>query len=204
MSFRFKFSAILLILGFMALIMSYGGKSEEHALPEDILFHIKDSQPRLSPDEFASILAEQNSGFRILDLRSPFEYNSGSLPGAVNAPFYELFSEEYADYIYPSEDLVTLLYDTDGTLSPMACVLLLQEDIGEVKYLAGGMEEWNRIVMHTSFEGQSLSPAENAVFEKRFKARRAYTQWNALPDSLKSGFFAARSDTEKQLVGGCE
>jgi hypothetical protein len=58
--------------------------------------------------------------------------------------------------------------------------------------------------MNSEFQGESISPRENAIFENRYKARKHFTQINSLPDSLKLKFVAAKRKAELELDGGCE
>ena len=57
--------------------------------------------------------------------------------------------------------------------------------------------------MLTKFEGEKITPRENALFENRYKARDIFTQINSLPDSLKTKFFDAKRLQRSKLDGGC-
>jgi len=66
------------------------------------------------------------------------------------------------------------------------------------------MNEWYKTVMLSKFEGDQISPRENALFENRYKARNTFTQINSLPDSMKIQYLEAKRLEESQLDGGCE
>ncbi len=69
--------------------------------------------------------------------------------------------------------------------------------------MKGGLNEWFRIVMLSQYSGEKITPAENARFENRLNARKAFTQINSLPDSLKTKFFNAKRLNQSKLDGGC-
>ena len=52
----------------------------------------------------------------------------------------------------------------------------------------GGLNEWFKTVMNSSFTGERISARENALFETRTRARKMFTEINSLPDSLKMKF----------------
>ncbi len=203
MSFRYKFSIVLIVLGLISVIMSFGGKSNAFTPPEKILGTLLSGTYSISPDKLAVMIVSQDSGMQIVDVRSPEQYKSGSIPGAVNIPLANLLEPGYKTTL-SSRDTKTIFVDRDGMLSTQAWMLCTQKAYKGLFILGGGLEEWETIIMKSKFEGETISPEENALFEKRYQARRLFVQWNSMPDSLKTGFFAAKSKKDKELVGGCE
>jgi len=203
MSFRYKFSVVLILLGLISLIMSFGGKSNAFTPPEKILETLVSGTYSISPDELAVMLVSQDSGMQIIDVRSPGQYKSGSIPGAINIPLADLL-EPGNKAALSNGDIKTIFCDGNGLLSSQAWMLCKQKAYEGLFILGGGLDEWDTVIMKSKFEGVTISPRENALFEKRFQARRLFVQWNSMPDSLKTGFFAAKSKKDKELVGGCE
>jgi rhodanese-related sulfurtransferase len=203
MSFRFKFSIVLIILGLMSAMMSFGGKKSLTLPPEEILKILLKGDFVISADELAGVIIEQDSGSQILDVRNPEKYNSLSLPGARNVPLQNLLAPEN-ESIFTEEKMKTVLYSDDEILSTQAWMLLTQKGFRNLYLLKGGLTDWDSIVLRSEFTGEKISARENALFEKRYKARRLFLQWNAMPDSLKAGFFLAKQKKDKELVGGCE
>jgi hypothetical protein len=70
--------------------------------------------------------------------------------------------------------------------------------------MKGGMNEWYRVVMESTFSGGRISAAENAIFEARYRARDFFTRMNSLPDSMKTAFLQVKRMKEAELIGGCE
>ncbi len=203
MNFRYKFSLVLIILGILSAIMSFGGKKSFSLSPEEILAIMTNEEYSFSADELAEMLVEEDSGIQVVDVRSPEEYKSMSIPGAISIPFPQLLQEEYSP-ILVTETQKTVFYSADENLSTLAWILSMQKGYSNLYILEGGLNEWDSLIMRSSFQGEKITSQENTLFEKRYKARRLFTSWNAMPDSLKAGFFAAKQKKDKELVGGCE
>ncbi len=202
MNFRFKFSIILVLLGAMTAVMSFRGKMAGRKAPEEILQVILKDDFTLSPDELAAVLVRQDTGFRLLDIRSPERYKEMSLPGAINIPMENFLDKSYAS-LFSTASVKAVIYSDNDLLSNQAWMLAMQKGYPNIFMLMGGVPAWDSIIMNSAFTGRSISPAENAVFERRYKARRMTKEWNHLPDSLKAGYFADRFSKERRLVGGC-
>ncbi len=203
MSFRYKFSIVLVILGFIAMIMSLGGRNSGSVQPEDILMKLMSGEYRITADELALMIVEEDSTLQLVDLRNPLSYRRSSIPGAVNIPFPTLLvpgSEKW----FKNKVVKTVFYASDELISTKAWMLAMQKGYQGLYLLKGGLKEWNNVVMESEFTGDKITARENALFEKRYMARRLFKQWNEMPDSLKAGFFAAKQMKEKELVGGCE
>ncbi len=70
--------------------------------------------------------------------------------------------------------------------------------------MQGGMNEWYRVVMQSTYAGDRITAAENARFEVRYRARDFFTRMNSMPDSMKTAFLEVKRNKEAELVGGCE
>jgi rhodanese-related sulfurtransferase len=203
MNFRYNFSIVLMVLGIIAAIMSFRAKSPNVVPPEEILSAVLSGNYELTSDELAAAIVNQDPGLLIVDIRNAEDYKASSLPGAVNLPFTSILDEE--GLLSASDNQIsTVLYGNNEVQVNQAWMLARQIGIQKVYILAGGLPSWDSIIMKSAFTGETISPQENALYEKRYKARRLFVQWNAMPDSLKAGFFAARQMKEKELVGGCE
>jgi rhodanese-related sulfurtransferase len=203
MSFRYKFSIVLIILGLISAIMSYGGKKTGFIPPEEILAKLLKGDALMTADELAGLIAGQDSGIQIVDVRNPAKYKILSIPGAINIPLPGLL-DPGNEPVFTEKAMKTVFYSDDDELSSQAWMLAMQKGYVNVFYLQGGLIQWDSLVMKSAFSGEKITPRENALFEKRYIARRLFNQWNTMPDSLKAGFFLAKQKKDKELVGGCE
>jgi len=203
MNFRYKFSIVLVILGIISAIMSFGGTRTSEVLPEHILSALVQGNSQISADKLAEIIVEEDSAYQIVDVRGKDQYKLHSLPGARSIPLSEILNTEN-EAILKSNSIYTIFYSGDSEQASQAWILSMQKGYDKALFLKGGLAEWETTVMKSAFDKEKITAAENKLFETRFKARRLYMQWNAMPDSLKAGFFAQKQIKDKELVGGCE
>jgi rhodanese-related sulfurtransferase len=203
MSFRYKFSFVLFILGLIAAIMSFGGRNSSSLPPEEILSLLDKAEYKINADDLAALIVNEDSALQVVDVRSTEEYRTGSIPGALSVPLNKIL-EKGNESLFKNGEIKTVFYGNDETVPVQAWLLGMQKGYKGIYILRGGLTEWDSVVLHSEFTGEKISPEQNALFEKRFKARRMFLQWNSMPDSLKAGFFAAKQKKDKELVGGCE
>ena len=85
------------------------------------------------PDEMAAWLAD---GAGVIDVREPWEYESGHVPGAVNIPMGEIVARK--DEL---TDPVVLVCRT-GARSGRVAAYLMNNGHAQVANLVGGTERW--------------------------------------------------------------
>ncbi len=203
MNFRYKFSIVLVILGAISAIMSLGGQRKDSVSAEEILSVLMQGKSEISADKLAEIIVEEDSSYQLVDVRPAEQYKLQSIPGARNIPISDLFNPANKP-ILETQNIQTIFYSSDGVLAAQAWVLAMQKSFTNVMMLKGGLAEWDSLVMKSSFEKERITAQENKLYETRYKARRLFTQWNSMPDSLKAGFFKLKQKNDKNLVGGCE
>ncbi len=91
------------------------------------------------PDDLEAYMKDHTEGsYALIDVRQPFEYEEGHLPGAKLTPLPQLV-QSIAD-LDPAKP--TILYCAVGGRSRMAARLLAQSGFQEVYNLQGGIEAW--------------------------------------------------------------
>ena len=203
MNFRFRFSIVLICLGLVAAIMSFRDTQRSGIPPREILGILLSGENVFNADQVAKFVIEEDSGIQFVDIRPFEEFQKQSIPGALNIPFKDLLNPSNISSL-DNKSLKTILYENNDRISTQAWILAMQSGYRNTYILKSGLAEWDSIVMLSEFKGDKITPRENAIFEVRYKARRLFRDWNAMPDSLKAGFYAANQKKEKELVGGCE
>ena len=111
------------------------------ALFGSLLLHACDSQAqnKLAPDAFqAALQAAQN--VQLVDVRTPEEYRSGYIAGAVNINFYDAdFAQQIARL---DKEKPLMVYCAVGGRSGKAAAKLTEMGFKNVTDLAGGMNAW--------------------------------------------------------------
>ena len=203
MNTREKVSIILLCLG---IILAFLPLTEHRSLvinPQKLLSEVLDENTYFTPDQVARFVVSEDSTIRIIDLRSPEEYRSLNIPGSVNLPYREFLDTDPESYLNKGE-IKTIFYSNDELEAAYALTIAKGLKYNNTFVMKGGLNEWFKTIMNSSFTGGRLTARENAVFETRTRAKRLFTEINSLPDSLKIKYMEAKHTAARKLDGGCE
>lgn len=96
------------------------------------------SYNKISQDEAMQMMQEE-SGYIILDVRTPEEFAEGHIPGAVNVPNETITDEMPAEL--PDRDQTILVYCRSGNRSKEASQKLADLGYTEI-YEFGGINTW--------------------------------------------------------------
>ena len=154
-------------------------------------------------DEVVRFLNEETPGITLIDVREQENFRECSLPGAINIPLRKLTSSEFKDLMGRRSGR-NIFYSNGDDFSAAALTIAAGMGYRNCYRMTGGINAWFETVMNASFSGERISARENALLTSRFEAKRLFTRYNSLPDSLKPQIFAARQLERKKLDGGCE
>lgn len=104
---------------------------------------VKSSQETALSNENLWNSLKNNEDVFLLDVREPMEFAEFKIPGAVNVPLSELFTEKGADLIPKNKKIVTIC--SHGNRSMVATFALAQKGL-ESTSLEGGMSRWNQVL----------------------------------------------------------
>lgn len=203
MNTRIKYSAGLISLGLILALIPFTGNRSITANPSEILAEITDESTYLTADNIARMIASDDSTLRLIDVRSVDQFNDFTLPGAINAPYEEFLKMDPSTILVRGE-VRNVLFSNGDTEAAYALVLSRGMNFKNTFIMKGGMNAWYESVMNSSFSGGRISARENALFESRTKAKRIFTEFNSLPDSLKSKLLESKKLEAQKLDGGCE
>lgn len=91
------------------------------------------------PDAFEALIQTDENGV-ILDVRTPAEYSSGYIPGAINIDFYNPAFTVNVTELDPSKNYY--VYCRSGGRSASAGHFMHQNGFENVTNLVGGMNNW--------------------------------------------------------------
>ena len=77
----------------------------------------------------------------LIDVRSPEEYASGHIPGAINMPHKSI--DEYISDLQEHKDKPIILYCRSGRRAKLAMKVLQEQDFTDVMHLEGDILGWN-------------------------------------------------------------
>lgn len=203
MNTRIKYSAGLISLGLILALIPFTGNRSISSKPSELLAEITDESVFLTPDQVARMIVSEDSTLRLIDVRDSEEFKAFTLPGALNAPYGQFLKADPAT-ILGKGDVKNILFSNGERDASYALVLARGINYKNVYIMKGGMNAWYESVMNSTFSGERISARENALFETRTKAKRIFTEFNSLPDSLKSKLLEAKKLEATKLDGGCE
>jgi 3-mercaptopyruvate sulfurtransferase SseA len=202
MNARVKFSIFIICLGLIVAFVPYKNDKPNQLKPSVLLEKSMDDQYMISVDKVAHYVAEEDSTVLIIDLRYPEEYKNCNIPGSINIPYKELLHKDFEGYL-DQKKAKNIFYSNGDIIATQAWTLCTGMGYQNNFIMKGGMNEWYKTVMNSSFSGERITARENALFETRFKARKIFTEMNSLSDSLKHNYLKTKIKNEKKLDGGC-
>lgn len=202
-SVRFQVSTVLVLLAGLIVLLPEGRKSAGELNVPGMIESMLGEGHYLSVDRVARELVHEDTSILLVDVRDPASFRHVHIPGAINIPVSDILNPDWYGYLNdPARSPV--FYSNGNTLAGEAWMLCTQKGYAAGMIMQGGMNEWYRVVMESSFEGGRISASENALFEVRYRARDFFNRMNSLPDSMKTTFLESKRKKEAELVGGCE
>ena len=202
-SIRFQVSAVLILLAGLTILLPESRQSSGELNVQGMLNVLHEPGQYLTVDQVARMVVNEDSTMLLVDVRDPHAYRAVHIPGAINIPVSDILNPDWSGYL---NDPVAkpVFYSNGNTLAGEAWMLCTQKGYSGSMIMLGGLNEWYREIMESTFTGDRISAAENATFEIRYRARDFFTRMNSMPDSLKTAFLEVKRNKEAELVGGCE
>lgn len=202
-SIRFQVSAILVLLAGLIILLPDARRSYGELNVPGMLEVMNESGQFLTVDQVARMVVYEDTSILLVDVRDPEAYRAVHMPGAINIPVSDILNPDWSGYL--NDPVVRpVFYSNGNTMAGEAWMLCTQKGYPGSLIMKGGMNEWYREVMESTFEGERISAADNATFEVRYSARKFFNRMNSMPDSLKTAFLEVKRKKEDDLVGGCE
>lgn len=203
MNARIKISVLLVGVGLILAFLPFNAAKTFKVKPDDLIELASANDMYFTVDEVARFMNNEDTTVQLIDLRSESEYLESSIPGAINIPFNDLLNPNWEGYLNQKQ-VRNIYYGNGDETANMAYTIATGLGYKNSFVMKGGLNEWFKLVMLSKFEGERITPRENALFENRYRARKTFTEINSLPDSLKMQYLEARRLEESQLDGGCE
>jgi rhodanese-related sulfurtransferase len=200
---REKFSVGLISVGIILALLPLSASRSFTVKPHKLLTEILDNSTYFTVDQVARFVVSEDSSVQIIDVRTPEEFNSANIPGSINLPYDKLLDADPATILNNGKSK-NIFYSNGDINANYALTITRGLNLNNTFVMKGGMNEWYKTVMNSSFTGERISARENAIFEARTRARSMFTELNSMPDSLKLKFFQSRHLAKKKLDGGCE
>jgi rhodanese-related sulfurtransferase len=203
MNSREKFSVGLISIGLILALLPLSAGRSFTVKPHRLLTEILDNSTYFTVDQVARFVVTEDSSVQIIDVRTPEEFNTASIPGSINLPYNKLLDSDPATILNNGKSK-NIFYSNGDINANYALTITRGLNLNTTFVMKGGMNEWYKTVMNSNFSGERISARENALYEARTRAKSMFTELNSMPDSLKLKFFQSKHLAKKKLDGGCE
>lgn len=116
----------------------------------DLVMEAKKHVAEISIEEAQKLLC---SDTLIVDVREPFEYEEGHVPGAINIPRGMLEFKMTQDEVLIDRNRPILLYCKTSGRAALSAVALKSLGYDHVRSIAGGFDSWSAATMPTDKPG---------------------------------------------------
>lgn len=143
LSLNQKLGLVAIVLGIIALFMKDPTKTSFVKVdPKKLLFEAKNTTKFISPFELAEKIIKGTESYLLIDLRSPLDYEKGTIPYAINLDIRDLLENAIA------RNQQIILFSDDDTKSLNAWLALKSMDYKSVYVLKGGYSGWINEVLY--------------------------------------------------------
>ena len=130
---------------------------------------------RASVDELATWLIEGRDDFRLIDVRTPGDFESGIIGNAENIPIAEIVSDKTLARL-PTNRM--LLVYSNGSENAAKATVLLRLSGFDAHLLTGGYKAWQEKILNPdisaeALDGESLEVAEQRAYACYFVGERS-------------------------------
>ncbi|MEZ4996188.1 MAG: rhodanese-like domain-containing protein [Bacteroidales bacterium] len=161
----------------------------------------------ISPDVVADMLVQKDPSLRLIDVRTPEEFDAYHMEGAVNIPLSSLLSDEYAD-ILNQEAYMNVLYSNGSVYANQAWMITRQLGYENNFVLEGGLNYWFGNILSPEAPSQTSPNEEFAKYDFRKSAAAALGGGSIVAaegdaPAVKAVKPPVTSKAKKKASGGC-
>ncbi len=161
----------------------------------------------VSPDAVADMLVQKDPSLRLIDVRTPEEYDSFHMENAINIPLSSLLSDEYTD-ILNQDAYMNIFYSNGSVYANQAWMITRQLGYENNFVLEGGLNYWFGNILSPQAPSQTSPNEEFAKYDFRKSAAAALGGGNIVTtEGSATAVRAAKppvtSKAKKKPSGGC-
>ncbi len=157
---------ILLGLFFAMVTVKSTSKYDFKLAASEMLKKVVEENQFISLDQAKKFSSEKTKGIRFVDIRSPDEFVTYHLPGAINIPYERLLDEEFRSF-FENEDK-KILHGKNVSHANASWMLLTQYGYKNFSVLEGSVQDWKLYVDNKDiFKGKFTGPEKAAYDYKK-------------------------------------
>jgi rhodanese-related sulfurtransferase len=193
MNKNYIFLTVLAFVIGLGILFMPETKREKQIKPVDLLMAIDDPSRFLSTDVITDRLVKKDPTLLLIDVRIASQYNSFSIPGAINIPLDSLLTGSTAE-ILQNKDIDKVFYSNADVTSDQAWIISKRLGYKAIYVLQGGVNKWFNTIVKNEIPADT-EPVE--VFEL-YQFRKGASQF--FFGSNESGLDQESKATPKKTV----
>jgi rhodanese-related sulfurtransferase len=146
--------------------------SQSRLTPEELLQEAGAGVQFITPDAIADMLVQKDPSLRLIDVRTPEEFDAYSMPGAVNIPLSNLLADEHKD-ILNQDAYVNVFYSNGSVYANQAWMITRQLGYENNFVLEGGLNYWFGNILSPQEPSPTSPDEEFAKYDFRKSAAAA-------------------------------
>lgn len=159
-----KFSKATLLALLVALVAACGKSDKREMSLVDIAQAAARQDDRASVEDLAGWLVEGREDFKVIDVRMPEDFESGSIGDAENIPIAQLVTPDVLSRL--PIDRMVIVYSNGSENAAKAAVLLRLSGI-DAHLLTGGYNAWQSRILNPDISADELDGESLEVSEQR-------------------------------------
>jgi sulfur-carrier protein adenylyltransferase/sulfurtransferase len=184
MNKKYVFLAGLLILLGIGLAVLPSRQHPKETDPMQLINEIMDHTRFLSTDEIARKIIEKDPSYIYVDVREASEFNSFSLPGAVNVPLSQVLDS--SNMVLLNQKAKSIVFFSNGDInSEKAWLLCRRMGFNHLYVLRGGLNYWTETIMNPPVPPSTAPSQDFDTYEIR-KGACAYFRGGPVTTSVES------------------
>ncbi|MBC8193459.1 MAG: rhodanese-like domain-containing protein [Candidatus Marinimicrobia bacterium] len=148
----------LILLGVVIAMVPENTTKPYKLTAEQMLVEVQGAAEMVTADEVAHWVISKDPSLRLIDVRTPDEFQKYHLEGAINIPISAILKDEYRDYVDQGIKM-NVLYSNGTVASHQAWMILRQLGFVNNYVMQGGLNYWFDTIMNPQ-EPASTSPDE--------------------------------------------
>lgn len=205
---QLKLLALFIIpLGIIIAAVPADRINQSRLTPEELLQEAGAGVQFIAPDAVADMLVQKDPSLRLIDVRTPEEFDGYSMPGAINIPLSNLLAEEYRD-ILNQDAYVNVFYSNGSVYANQAWMITRQLGYENNFVLEGGLNYWFGNILSPQEPSQTSPDEEFAKYDFRKSAAAALGGGGVVSTEADSPAVRAvkppvTAKAKKKASGGC-
>lgn len=161
----------------------------------------------ISPDVVADMLVQKDPSLRLIDVRTPEEFEAYSMPGAINIPLSNLLADEYTDLLH-QDAYMNVLYSNGSVYANQAWMITRQLGYENNFVMEGGLNYWFGNILSPEAPSVTSPNEEFAKYDFRRSAAAALggggvISTESTPPTVQAVRPVVTSKAKKKPAGGC-